>query len=47
MTTYKVGYLIGSLATQSINRKLAKALIRLAPETLKFSEISRSAAIQL
>ena len=39
MTTYKVGYLIGSLATQSINRKLAKALIRLAPESLKFSEI--------
>ncbi|PWG02291.1 NADPH-dependent FMN reductase [Sphingosinicella humi] len=40
MTTYKVGYLIGSLATQSINRKLAKALIRLAPESLEFSEIS-------
>jgi len=40
MTTYKVGYLIGSLATQSINRKLAKALVRLAPETMQFSEIS-------
>lgn len=40
MTTYKVGYLIGSLATQSINRKLAKALIRLAPEGLDFSEIA-------
>ena len=40
MTTYKVGYLIGSLATQSINRKLAKALIRLAPQSLQFSEIS-------
>src|SRR5690606_6911981 len=40
MTTYKVGYLIGSLATQSINRKLATALIRLAPESLEFSEIS-------
>jgi chromate reductase len=40
MTTYKVGYLIGSLAKQSINRKLAKALIALAPQTLKFSEIS-------
>ena len=39
MTTYKVGYLVGSLATQSINRKLAKALIRLAPEQLEFSEI--------
>jgi len=40
MTTYKVGYMIGSLATQSINRKLAKALIRLAPQSLQFSEIS-------
>src|SRR5690606_9694400 len=40
MKTYKVGYLIGSLATQSINRKLAQALIRLAPEGLEFSEIS-------
>lgn len=39
MTTYKVGYLIGSLATQSINRKLAQALIRLAPEQLQFTEI--------
>ncbi len=39
MTTFKVGYLIGSLATQSINRKLAKALIRLAPEGMEFSEI--------
>jgi chromate reductase len=40
MTRYKVGYLIGSLATQSINRKLASALIRLAPNSLEFSEIS-------
>ena len=39
MTTFKVGYLIGSLATQSINRKLAKALIRLAPSNLEFTEI--------
>jgi chromate reductase, NAD(P)H dehydrogenase (quinone) len=39
MTTFKVGYLIGSLAKESINRKLAKALIHLAPEYLKFSEI--------
>ncbi len=39
MTSYKVGYLVGSLATQSINRKLAKALIRLAPEGMEFSEI--------
>ena len=40
MTRYKVGYLIGSLATQSINRKLAMALIRLAPEGMEFHEIS-------
>ena len=40
MTTYKVGYLIGSLARESINRKLANALIKLAPKSLKFSEIS-------
>jgi chromate reductase len=39
MTTFKVGYLIGSLAKDSINRKLAQALIRLAPEHLTFSEI--------
>jgi len=39
MKTYKVGYLIGSLATQSINRKLAKALVRLAPPQLEFFEI--------
>jgi chromate reductase len=39
MTTYKVGYLIGSLAKQSINRKLARALVRLAPESLQLSEI--------
>ncbi len=40
MTTFKVGYLIGSLAKESINRKLAKALIRVAPEHLEFTEIS-------
>ncbi len=40
MTRYKVGYLVGSLATASINRKLARALIRLAPEGLEFDEIS-------
>jgi chromate reductase, NAD(P)H dehydrogenase (quinone) len=40
MTRYKVGYLVGSLATASINRKLAHALIRLAPEELEFREIS-------
>jgi len=40
MATYKVGYMIGSLAKGSINRKLAKALIRLAPKDLEFVEIS-------
>ena len=40
MKTYKVGYLIGSLAKESINRKFANALIKLAPEQLQFHEIS-------
>lgn len=39
MTTYKVGYLIGSIAKASINRTLSKALIRLAPDGLEFAEI--------
>jgi chromate reductase len=38
--TYKVGYFIGSLSSTSINRVLSKALIRLAPEGLEFTEIS-------
>ncbi|MBS0542453.1 MAG: NAD(P)H-dependent oxidoreductase, partial [Proteobacteria bacterium] len=39
MATYKVGYFVGSLATASINRLLSKALIRLAPAELEFTEI--------
>ncbi len=39
MKTYNVGYLIGSLARESINRKLANALFKLAPEQLEFKEI--------
>lgn len=39
MTTHPVGYLIGSLAKNSINRKLAKALVRLAPSHLQMREI--------
>jgi chromate reductase len=39
MPAYKVGYLVGSLATKSINRKLAQALVRLAPPELQMSEI--------
>lgn len=40
MKTYKVGYLIGSIAKESINRKLAHALFKLAPAQLTFEEIS-------
>lgn len=39
MTTYSVGYFVGSLAKASINRKLALALTRLAPEGLTMQEI--------
>ena len=39
MTTYKVGYFIGSLVAACINRQLAKALIKLAPAELTFTEI--------
>ena len=39
MTTYKVGYFVGSLSSTSINRELSKALIRVAPEDLEFNEI--------
>jgi len=38
--TYKVGYFVGSLATASINRLLAKALVRLAPAQLEMTEIA-------
>ncbi|MEJ3405152.1 NADPH-dependent FMN reductase [Rathayibacter sp. YIM 133350] len=36
---YQVGYFVGSLSSQSINRQLANALIGLAPPELEFSEI--------
>lgn len=39
MAAYKVGYIVGSLARASINRKLAKALVRLAPPGLALVEI--------
>ena len=39
MTTYSVGYFVGSLAKASINRKLANALVRLAPAELVLTEI--------
>jgi len=37
--TYRIGYFVGSLAQASINRTLSKALIRLAPGNLEFTEI--------
>jgi chromate reductase len=39
MTNYRVGYIVGSLSKDSINRLLARALIRRAPESLLFVEI--------
>lgn len=39
-TSYNVGYLVGSLAKASINRKLALALTELAPPELQLKEIS-------
>lgn len=39
MAQYKIGYFVGSLASGSINRVLAKALVKLAPEELEFTEI--------
>lgn len=38
-STYSVGYIVGSLSSTSINRILANALIRLAPDDLSFVEI--------
>ena len=40
MTTYSVGYFVGSLSKASINRKLARALMQLAPQQLQMTEIS-------
>jgi chromate reductase len=39
MKPFKVGYFVGSLSSKSINRLLAKALMRLAPSELHFAEI--------
>jgi chromate reductase, NAD(P)H dehydrogenase (quinone) len=36
---YNVGYFVGSLSSTSINRILSRALIRLAPPELAFTEI--------
>ena len=39
METFTVGYLVGSLAKESINRKLATALVKIAPAELVLREI--------
>ncbi len=39
MAEFKVGYFVGSLATKSINRLLARALVRVAPHELQLTEI--------
>ena len=39
MSEFTVGYFVGSLSKDSINRKLAKALVRLAPAQLGMVEI--------
>jgi chromate reductase len=39
MPTYNIGYFVGSLSSTSINRTLSKALIKLAPAGLEFTEI--------
>jgi len=36
---HKIGYFVGSLSSTSINRVLSRALIRVAPEDLEFTEI--------
>jgi chromate reductase len=40
MNSFKVGYFVGSLSTSSINRVLAKALVRVAPPGLTLTEIA-------
>ena len=40
MATFTVGYFVGSLARESINRKLSRALIHLAPGELTFVELT-------
>jgi len=37
--TYRIGYLVGSLSSTSINRTVARALVGLAPATLELHEI--------
>lgn len=37
--TYKIGYIVGSISSTSINRRLARALTKLAPEGVELFEI--------
>lgn len=37
--TYKVGYIVGSIASKSINRRLAEALVSVAPAELELVEL--------
>ena len=39
MTVHRVGYLVGSLSSESINRVLSKALVRLTPPHMQMTEI--------
>jgi len=39
MAKYRIGYLVGSLSSKSINRMLGKALARVAPAELELHEI--------
>jgi chromate reductase len=39
MSTYKIGYFVGSLSSTSVNRILSRALIKLAPDDFEFTEI--------
>lgn len=39
MTQQRIGYIVGSIASTSINRNLAKALVKLAPEGMELVEI--------
>ncbi|CAN3700301.1 2-hydroxy-1,4-benzoquinone reductase [Microbacterium sp. MM2322] len=39
MTEYTIGYIVGSISSTSINRRLAKALEKVAPEGVTLKEI--------
>ena len=39
MEKFKVGYFVGSLASNSKNRRLSRALVKLAPDALEMTEI--------